>query len=482
MSFLPLSNRDVPSTIGSFRIVRLLGQGGMGVVYLGERIELFSQRVALKILHPQISIGMEDATLDHEGQILTSLDHSGIVRLLDRGEDTSGLRYIVMEYVEGMPVEEFCDLRRLPIEDRIRLLIQVMDAVEYAHRRLVIHADLKPANILITNEGQPKLLDFGIATMLDPQSLRSSNVSSMPAHYTPAFASPEQRAGERITSACDIYALGLIGSILLAGTSRSITSFTDGKETGGGAQSESLLQRLKSLDRDTLRSVAGLRATSPASLMAALGGDLDAIFSKALRSEPDQRYLSVREFANDLKAYLANRPVSARRGSHIYTARKWMQRHQIAAAMSVIFIFAVSLSAIGVVLQTAHAAKQRQIAQTRLYDLVRLTGVLEGELYDSLSRLAHAEEAKTSLLKGATDALDTLAADNGKDPALALEMARQYEKLARLQRSQSRHNGQASLDIDKGIALLQQIPGSNRNYAMAKKQIAEMQTLQAPGR
>ncbi len=450
----------------------------MGTVYLGERIELFTQSVAIKILRPQFSVGSEEIAIGHEAQILTSLDHPGIVRLLDKGEYGPGLSYIVMEYIEGTPVEEFCDLRCLPVENRIRLLIQIMNAVDYAHRRLVIHSDLKPANILVTHDGQPKVMDFGIAMMLDPHRPHPSTGSSIPTLYTPAFASPEQLIGGRITSASDIYSLGVIASILLAGTAPSSAVFADSNYVQTAGAPASPLQALKRLDENAQQSIAKFRATSPAGLISVLRGDLDSILLKALRPEPEERYLTVQEFASDLTGFLEKRPVRAHRGSHIYTARKWMQRHRIVAAVSAFLLFIASVSVAGVVIQTARAAQQRRNAQTRLYDLVKLTDVLEGELFDSLSPLAHAEDARNSLIVGATTALDTLAARDGDDPALALEMARQYEKLARLQGKGTNHAANASLDLAKGAALLQKIPSSNRYYGAAQKLMADMHALQ----
>lgn len=205
MDLSPPSELDIPATVGPFRIVRMLGQGGTGVVYLGDRMEHFSQRVAIKFLHLIASVEENTAGLALEEQVLTALDHPGIIRFLDKGETRTGHRYIVMEYVEGTPLDEFCNDRRLPVEARIRLLIQVMDAIGYAHRHFVIHADLKPSNILVTNEGQPKLLDFGLATMLDQEQLQLDKAETGVSYYTPAFASPEQRRGERITPASDIF-------------------------------------------------------------------------------------------------------------------------------------------------------------------------------------------------------------------------------------------------------------------------------------
>jgi eukaryotic-like serine/threonine-protein kinase len=440
---------NFPSFVGPFRIVRALGGGGMGEVYLGERVELFSQRVAIKFLHSTGSAEDVSGAAMREEAVLVSLDHSNIVRLLDRGVSGQGVPYIVMEYVEGVAIDVFCDERRLSVRDRIRLLMQVMDAVAYAHRHLVVHSDLKPANILVTSSGEAKLLDFGVATLLKNAGERFTEpvISSS---YTPTFASPEQLDGGRVTVCSDIYSLGVIAQLLLTGISPVPP------------------QRL-----------------SPSLLKRTVSDDLDAIVTKAMQLEPEDRYASVDAFRADLQRYLDGRPVMARVANSAERMGKWVRRHRLVAAMSVIFLCAVVLSSVGVVWQTAQAARQRRIAQSRLHDLVRLTGTLEGDLYDSVDPLAHSEGAKSSLLQGASETLDALAADDSKDAVLSLELAQQYGKLARLELAQQNHSranhamrSRALKDVAKGVALLRTISTSDRAYVAAQRQMAELMTLQ----
>ncbi|MEO6923867.1 MAG: serine/threonine-protein kinase, partial [Bryocella sp.] len=418
---------DATVVIGPFRIVRTLGEGAMGVVYLGERAEQFSQRVAIKMLHPQVSLLFGENALRHEEKVLTSLDHPAIVRLLDTGEH-AGLRYIVMEYVEGLPLDTFCRKHALTTDQRILLLIEILRAVDYAHRHLVIHADLKPANILISPERRPKILDFGVAVLVGPGGNDTTNSHAI---FTPAFASPEQLANDRATAASDIYSMGSIAKLLLS---------------GNGARPH--------------------RWSS----------DIDAILETATRVEPDRRYSSAKQFADDLQAVLDYRPVVARRGSRGYKFGKWIRRRR--ATATVVFALAIILigSALGVVVESARTAHQRRVAQARLYDLVRLTGTLEGELYDSAHSLPHGQNASASLLQAATKTLDTLAKQNGNDSTLALEVSRQYGKLATLEEAQgSQHD--AALDIEKGLGLLRTIPSTDRNYGAsltAQKDLAEL--------
>jgi predicted Ser/Thr protein kinase len=459
---------NIPSTVGPFRIVRMLGRGGTGVVYLGERTEHFSQRVAIKFLNLIPSDGDEAAVLELEEQILTALDHPGIVRLLDKGETQTGLRYIVMEYVEGTPLDEYCDDRKLPLKARIRLLIQVIDAISYAHRRFVIHADLKPSNILVTGEGQPKLLDFGIAAMFGQERQQADDARPVLSYFTPAFASPEQRKGERITPASDIYSMAIVAGIVLAGVPHAAI-----------AGSVSPVRAFQNLDRDRQMAIAALRGTSAKALKGALNGDLESILDKGLRAEPDKRYLSADEFGSDLTAFLEYRPVMARHGSRIYKVQKWMQRHRVAASVSALFLIVAGLSVIGVVVQTTRAAHQRGVAQAGLHDLVRLTGLLDGELYDSVESLPQAEKSKAVLLQGTKKTLDELAKNSEQDPVLEMELARQYETLARLHLGvkgpgKDENRREAMSDLDRADELLKRFSVTDGRVVAMRQQMLSL--------
>ncbi len=420
-----------PESIGPFRIVRVLGYGAMGVVYLGERIEMFSQRVAIKLLRPQVSLLSGEDPLLHEQFILTSLDHPAIVRLLDSGVLANGARYLCMEYVDGLQLEQYCGERRPTQEQALTLLIQILDAVDYAHRHLVLHGDLKPENILVMANGHAKLLDFGVAALL-----QVSGQAAESSFHTPAFASPEQRAGGRLTAAGDIYSLGVIARLMLTGKT--------GTEDSGSNR------------------------------------DLLAILGKATRPEGDRRYCTVREFADDLRALLAHRPIAARRGNRTYVLGRWIRRHRTAAAMAGLVAIILTGSVIGVSIQTARAAHQRRVAEERLYDLVRLTGSLEGELYDSVHPLAQGEGARTSLLQAAAKSLDRLASQEGGDPAMAIELAHQYRRLALLERSNGGMDSAAGMDLAKGRALVRAVPSSSSRYPAAQAEMAELGKIHVP--
>jgi eukaryotic-like serine/threonine-protein kinase len=463
---------STPETIGPFRIVKPLGMGGTGMVSLGERAEHFQQRVAIKTLHPRFFPGTVAASLEHEEQVLMRLNHPSIVRLLDCGmtpaeRDTEGLHYLVMEYVEGLPIDVYCDQHRLTVRQRVELLLQVMDAVQYAHQRLVVHADLKPAHVLIAADGSVKLLDFGVATMLTHPALAT------PAPFTAAYASPEQRRGEPITVATDIYALGAIAAELLTGITPAPAPLASSNAKGGAP-----LQELMRADPARLHKIAEARCTSGSALISALRGDLEAVLGQALRLNPEERYLGVGELSADFRRYLYSLPVNARNAGLLYHARKWVVRHRFAAALAVASVLIIVLSAVGVAWQAAHATYQRQLAETRLHELVRLTGALEGELYESVDPLARSNDAKTLLITGATQTLDSLAAQDSRDSVLDVELAQQYAKLAQLSRAHDAHDPQAASDVLKGIAVLKNVPSSDRQYAAAQKELVDLRRLQ----
>jgi predicted Ser/Thr protein kinase len=460
--------------IGPFRVVKTIGMGGTGRVFLGERAEHFSQRVAIKTLHPRFFSSVVEATLEHEEQVLLRLNHPNIVRLLDYGvahpefePGSSGLRYLVMEFVEGLPIDLYCDQHRLTVRQRVELLVQAIDAVEYAHQRLVVHTDLKPAHILVTSEGQVKLLDFGVATMLTAPG------APEPAPFTAAYASPEQRRGEPITVAADIYALGAIAAQVLTGVAPTPVPLTS-----GSTQPANPLQELQRMDEQQRRAIAEARGIAAPALIASLRGDLEAVLSKALQFNTEERYLGVASLSGDLRHYLYGLPISARSAGPVYLARKWVLRHRFAAALAVASVLLIVLSAAGVAWQAAYATRQRRIAETRLHELVRLTGVLEGELYQSVDPLAHSDEARRQLLQGATQTLDSLAAQDARDAVLNVELAQQYEKLARLRMAHDPRDSESVADVLKGIAVLKNVPSSDPEYSDARNELLALTSLQ----
>jgi serine/threonine protein kinase/Tfp pilus assembly protein PilF len=344
--------------IGAYRIVREIGQGGMAVVYLGERDDQnYRKQVAIKMVKPGIDTEQVLHRFRNERQTLAALDHSNIVKLLDGGSSEDGSPYLVMEYVEGLPIDQYCDLNKLSIDDRLRLFREVCSAVRYAHEHLVIHRDLKPGNILIAKGGVPRLLDFGIAKLLNPECFHTPLVTRTNWRpMTPEYASPEQIRGHAITTATDVYSLGVLLFDLLTGHrpySSAGQSLLEMErlvcETEPEKPSAVLNRKEEKVSGDgdartaiTPESVSDQRGVQPAELQRRLRGDLDTIVMKALRKEPERRYGSVEEFSRDIERYLTGMPVKARKSTIAYRSGRFFHRHKesLAAALVVLGIVA----------------------------------------------------------------------------------------------------------------------------------------------
>ncbi len=344
--------------IGAYRVVREIGQGGMAVVYLGERDDQnYRKQVAIKMVKPGIDTEQVLHRFRNERQTLAALDHSNIVKLLDGGSSEDGSPYLVMEYVEGLPIDQYCDLNKLSIDDRLRLFREVSSAVQYAHEKLVIHRDLKPGNILIAKGGVPRLLDFGIAKLLNPDCFQTPLVTRTDWRpMTPEYASPEQIRGQAITPATDVYSLGVLLFDLLTGhrpyrsAGQSLLEMERMVcETEPEKPSAVINRKEEKVSGDgdaitaiTPESVSDQRGLQPAELRRRLRGDLDTIVMKALRKEPERRYGSVKEFSRDIERYLTGMPVQARKSTIAYRSGRFLRRHKesLAAALVVLGIVA----------------------------------------------------------------------------------------------------------------------------------------------
>ncbi len=355
--------------LGPYRLVRELGRGGMGAVYLAERDdEQYDRRVAIKVLPAgPLSRGLRTRFL-LERRILASLEHPNIARLYDAGVADDGTPYFVMEYVEGRPIAAHCDEGRLPIKARLGLFDQVCDAVQFAHRTLVVHRDLKPANILVSNDGVVKLLDFGIAKLVSEEQRDGGAAETDPATrtgfriLTPEYASPEQLRGEPVSTATDIYALGVLLFELLAGRwpyrprdrtalalERAVLEQDPDSASGAITEPDSL--------------VSERRATTPAGLRRQLRGDLDNIVLTALRKEPERRYPSVQHLRDDIRRYLERRPVSARPATWGYRTTRFVRRHRVGVAAAAIVAASLVAGLAGTVWQAQAASRQARRAE-----------------------------------------------------------------------------------------------------------------------
>jgi serine/threonine-protein kinase len=342
---------------GRYRILRLLGEGGMGDVYLAERSDDIAQKVALKMLRGR-SAGVIDRFV-RERQILARLSHPHIAHLLDGGVGDGGALWFAMEYVDGSYVTDACDQRRLPLRARVALFVLVCRAVQFAHHNLVLHRDLKPSNILVDAGGAPKLLDFGIARLLDDTNERSHTVT-----MTPAYAAPEQLRGDPLTTASDVYQLGLVLCELLAGVpARLLRRRGTTKAAEPAPRLDAAFARLSA--DDGLR-IARERATTPSRLRRTLRGDLQRIVDKALADDPRERYDSAQGLGDDLERWAAELPVQARRASFAYRARKLLRRHAVAATLIALFACGLLVSSVVAVNRAEREHQQRRRAETVL--------------------------------------------------------------------------------------------------------------------
>ena len=366
-------------TIGAYRVVRLLGSGGMGMVYLAERADgQFDQQVAIKVGRHRLVSPQTEERLRSERQILADLDHPNIARLIDGGTMADNVPYIVMEFVNGLPIDVYCDLRRLDIDARLRLFQEICVAVHYAHQNLIIHRDIKAANILVTDDGIPKLLDFGIAKLTDTQGAATDGLTHEGAVImTPANAAPEQLRSQTVTTATDTYALGLLLYRLLAG----VNPFdVEGASPAECARlicdqdpvrpSERLQRKVdaamrvgKSIGRASFERIAFDRNTSVEKLVRRLRGDIDTIILKALRKEPERRYRSAYALGADIGLHLTSMPIEARSESLMYRAGKFVRRHYLAVATSIVGVFALLAFSIVVSVQNQRIATERDTAQ-----------------------------------------------------------------------------------------------------------------------
>src|ERR1700723_2011756 len=318
--------------IGPYRILRTLGVGGMGEVYLAERADAeFEQQVAIKVVHGSLR-GVQ-SRLKVERQILAQLDHPNIAHLLDGGSLPDGTAYIVMEYVDGVPIDVYCDSNRLDIVARLRLFQTVCAAVHYAHQNLIVHRDLKPSNILVTAAGVPKLLDFGIAKLLDEHQARHHTLAVTQADIrimTPDHASPEQVRGQAITTSSDVYVLGVLLYKLLSGSGPFFISSTRLAEIERAICEKDPPPPSQMVSADELpesKLIAESRGTSAKRLKRALDSGLGNIVIMAMRKEPERRYGSAEQLADDIQRFLDGKPVIARRDTVSYRPTKFVKRH-----------------------------------------------------------------------------------------------------------------------------------------------------------
>jgi eukaryotic-like serine/threonine-protein kinase len=427
----PVSDADptrvaVPNRVGPYEVLRELGSGGMGTVYLAEQVGPdFRRPVAVKVIRHGFSSTLFVRRFQNERRILAGLSHPNIAALLDGGTTEDGLPYFAMEYVSGMPLNEYADAHRLRVAQRLGLFRTICSAVQYAHQSLVVHRDLKPGNIFVTPEGVPKLLDFGLAKVLEPGPDAAPEGTATDLRiFTPAYASPEQVKGEAVTTASDVYSLGALLYVLLTGRRpyRVSTKSTD-----------ELARAV--VEQEPMRPSLAVRGD--ARLARALAGDLDTIVLKAMQKDPRRRYASTEQLSADIERHLDGRPVLARPDSRAYRIGKFIGRHRAGVGVAALFVVLVAAA-------FAQTARERARAERRFEDVRQLAHELVFELHDAIATLPGSTKARELLVRRAAAYLDRLTPDASADARLQREIAAAWERLGDVQGGKNANLGDAA--------------------------------------
>ena len=482
---------------GAYRVVRELGRGGMGVVFLAERSDgQFDQRVAIKLIKRGMDTEVVLRRFRAERQILASLQHPNIARLLDGGTTDDGLPYFVMEYIDGQPVDRYASERRLTIDERLRLFLEVCAAVAYAHQQLVVHRDIKPLNILVTADGKPKLLDFGIAKVLHDEAGEEPGTVTGYRLLTPEYASPEQAEGRRATTASDVYALGVVLYELLTGRSpyrlRSRTPHeilesvrTTEPERPSAAVTRPADPANGGQGAAALDWVHATRGGGTERLRRRLRGDLDTIVLTALRKEPDRRYASVERFADDVRRHLDGLPVRARADSLLYRAGKFVRRNRAAVTAGALIALALVGGTVATAVQAREARAQARLARAaqgraerRFNDVRKLANTVLFDYHDAIKDLPGATPVRARLVRDALQYLDTLAHEAQGDRSLQYELASAYRRVGEVQGGSTvaslGDTRGALASYQKGLRILEALWRAEPGSVRARREIADM--------
>ncbi len=472
------SPAPVGDRLGAYRLVREIGRGGMGVVYLATRDdEQFRKQAAIKVVKRGMDSDQVLVRFRHERQILANLDHPYIGRLLDAGTTSEGRPFLVMDYVEGRPIDVFCRESGLSLEAILQLFLKVASAVSHAHRNLIVHRDLKPANILVSADGTPKLLDFGVAKLLDPRADEGLTLTKLDRPLTPAYASPEQLRGLAVTTSADVYSLGVVLYELLTGRRPA-------EGTGD----------------DLERRICETDPAAPSSWNCEIDADIDNIVLMALRREAERRYASVDALAQDIQRYLTGWPVAARPESVVYRARKFCRRQQFAISAAALVLVSLILGVIvsvsqarraeaargfaeqerrkaeiehhradqqrdSAIAERSRAEEEAQRARQRLVQIVELSNRSLAEAY--AERVSGEMEAREEFMRGTVDLLATLSREAGSDRMLRSALAKAYLGFGKLEGDQQapdrRSLARAIESFHEGEALLGPVDPAEAN-------------------
>ena len=424
---LPTSRGLAGQKVGPYTLVSQIGQGGMGSVWLAQRSDgRFERKAAVKFVNVALSSQAAEERFKREGSILGRLIHPHIAELLDAGVCPDGTPYLIIEYVDGQAIDQYCDEHKLAVHSRVKLFLDVLSAVAEAHANLIVHRDIKPSNVLVRNDGQVKLLDFGIAKLLAQDDGAAATMLTMEAEgaLTPRFAAPEQVTGGTVTTATDVYALGVMLYLLL----------TAQHPAGSSVHSPAELIRA-TVDYEAPRasavalaveSAAENRCSTPEKLSRQLRGDLDTILGKALKKNPQERYASVTALADDLSRYLKQETIRARPDTFAYRAVKFVHRNRVVVALGTLAL-AATIAGSGV------AIYQARIAQRRFQDVRKLAHTFVFDVHDEVAKLEGSTKARNMIVATGLQYLDNLAGNAGGDLELQKEIAAGYMKIGAAQ-------------------------------------------------
>lgn len=465
----------IGSRIGAYKILREIGHGGMGTVYLAQRDdEHYRQQVAIKLINPGIGGEAIRRRFRNEMQILADLNHPNIARLIDGGETADGMPYLVMEYIEGSPINLYCDGQRLSTEQRLELFCTVCDAVQYAHQHLVIHRDIKPGNILVTGEGLPKLVDFGIAKLLDRGRSISDAAATVMPFMTPEYASPEQVSGVSVTTATDVYSLGVVLYELLSGRRPYRLKSRVPHELA-----KAICDQEPARPSAVIGTHNGFENTDLAipKLRKRLHGDLDNIVLMAMSKAPERRYATAEQFAEDIQRHLNGLPVRARSDTFRYRAGKFIRRRKFAVAAAALIAVTLVFGIIATTWQARVARAERARSERRFNEVRQLANSFVFEVHDAVVNLPGSTSARSLIVQRGLNYLDSLAQDAAGDRGLQRELASAYEKLGAVQYTPSvAHLGDLAGALQshrKAAALREALVAADQNNSDYRRELLD---------
>jgi serine/threonine protein kinase len=476
-------NDRIGQRIGPYEILREIGHGGMGTVFLAVRADdQYRKEVAIKLVNRGMDTDLILRRFVMERQILANLEHPNIARLLDGGTTIDALPYFVMEYVEGETINRYCDHHRLNTLERLQLFCQVCSAVQFAHQNLIVHRDLKPSNIIVTGDGTPKLLDFGIAKLISSDWSSSVKATETIGRLlTPEYASPEQLRGLPMTTTSDVYSLGVVLYELLSGhrpfnfesrspeeVSRMITALEPIKPSliitriDNARHTENAGRVLL-----TPEAISRTRDGNVEKLRRRLAGDLDNILLKALRKEPERRYASVQDLSADIQRHLTGLPVLAREDTFAYRAGKFIQRNKASVAAAAVVVITLLTASIVTTWQATVAKRERAKAERRFKDVRNLTNSFLFDFHDAIADLNGATNAREMVVKKAQEYLSILAQEAGEDRELLWELSTAYLKLGDVQGrpgfSRTGDTGAALRSYEQSLEIRRRLAGLEPN-------------------